>query len=257
MSGPGFFTQCKRFLPLAAVLLLVTSLATAEIWRYVDENGTTVYTDSLNNIPPEDRSKAREISEELEIDETAPQAIPRSTTSDSESDSESEASAPPGFDEDMMEELTKAMGENLTPGLIAQMGAFVVVFFLIFFCIAAALDAVVVKYAAGIITSREVRYLEGLKFEGVYYAAYIALVVVYIVILSLQGKSLMDSLANPNAGSGASLLVDFVLRASVAKQVFRLETSHCIYVALLDWAIWIGVVIALGIFGVFVGLCVG
>lgn len=56
MKKPRPFT--KRFLPLAAALLLLPSAVAADIYRWVDDAGTIHFTDEPANIPPSRRKEA-------------------------------------------------------------------------------------------------------------------------------------------------------------------------------------------------------
>jgi hypothetical protein len=67
-AGSRLARQLAYWLPLACVLLvgLGPGVAEARIYRYVDRDGASHFTDSLQQVPLEYRSQVRDISPEME-----------------------------------------------------------------------------------------------------------------------------------------------------------------------------------------------
>ncbi len=97
MSPAELHARCIVIVVAALFLALAVGPARAEIYQWVDENGTIHFTDELSSVPPSVRGKSRVLLREGPITIPAPSTGPASGSPPAASESDPGAAA--GLDE--------------------------------------------------------------------------------------------------------------------------------------------------------------
>lgn len=131
---------------LFALLAPVAGHAQASIFKYVDRNGDAHYTDSLQQVPLEYRSQARDISSQLA--EMPGVQVPQ----DSGSGGDAEAGDPGADADSALDSLDLQMaqmgdGKNLAAGLVQNMGFGVILLVLLAIPVLYVVSAMVFRLA--------------------------------------------------------------------------------------------------------------
>lgn len=100
----------SMFFLIAMTLCLLAFSASAEIYKYVDDQGNVYYTDDLNQVPPDQR-KAMEATQEYESDTDTEQG---GTQAESKQAAESEQTAESQQEEEIDPELQSSYPDEST-----------------------------------------------------------------------------------------------------------------------------------------------
>ena len=239
---------------IALGLLLGTSLAqgaAAQIFHWVDDTGTSHYTDRLEEVPPRYRNDVADIEEALR-EETVNQASGRVDPVAPAAHQEPEEPAlPEGFDPAALEELQAMMEQDGgIARMLGAMGAGLIVLgllgFLVGIGVVTAFSSLMLILACRLVGAEPPGFVKGMGIAGAQLVANVAVGVVLALVIGLERSQ-------GAAFQGASFAWSFVIYAGLLHALHGTGFGTSLLVSVVATVLAVGV----GIVFVLLAVCAG